>query len=330
MRQLLIKYRENKCNVQELGQVLAYLKTKEGQQQLALLMDKDTNSIVYSDEDGQEATDYDALFAHIQENIAGENQQSKTRHFRLSRRQFAVAATISSLLVLAIAWLVMGKNDPTIYQTAYGETQSITLPDGSVVTLNANSSLKTHSDFDKQREVWLKGEAFFVIEKLKREAVYAKFIVHTDRLKVEVLGTSFNVQDWEEKTRVVLRTGKVKLTSEDNENMLMEPGELAEISSDSKTILKKVVNPEIYAAWTENKLLCDNTPLSELAIVIEHRYGKQVIFEDASLMTLAVSGTLPLANLTTLIEILKESLKINITTHEGALTVREQKSKPVQ
>lgn len=323
MHRLLIKYIDNTCTRQELNQVLAYLKTDTGQQHLAKLLDDEPRN--WSPSNHSHA-DYDRIYGRIERRIAQEKRVSTKKRVFLGRKRFSAAAAVVALLLLATAsWLVVHRASPVTYQTAYGETQTVTLPDGSVVTLNAHSRLTLSDNFDAQREVWLEGEAFFEVEKAQDEARNAiKFVVHTDRLRVEVLGTSFNVQDWDEKTQVVLTSGIVKLSSATHEAVTMKPGELAEVTESSQMIRKKVVDPDRYSAWTENQLRCDDTPLGEIATVIEHRFDQRVVFQQEGLREIAVTGTLPLRSLSLLTQVLQESLPITIQTNEEILIIREK------
>ncbi|MDF9797941.1 transmembrane sensor [Catalinimonas alkaloidigena] len=320
MHQLLVKYLENKCTAHELTQVLTYLQTEGGQRHLGELMDNEIND---DDIHAVEDADYEKVYDRIRNNIKQEAFQSKSATILPYKKWLSIAATISGLILLATVGLLFLYPNETVYETAYGETKSITLPDGSSVTLNANSSLLVKNDFSDQREVWLDGEAFFEVEKTKGQSdnAYVKFIVHTDRLDVEVIGTSFNVQDWKEKTQVVLASGKVKLKANGNEVLTMAPGELAEVLADDSSIQKKIVNPEVYSSWTENQLLCNDTPFKDLAKVIQRRFGKEVVFQDSTLQTLEVSGTLPLHDLALLTEILQESLFIKIQANDDTLFV---------
>ena len=323
MHRLLIKYRENRCDAQELDQVLTYLKTEAGQQHLAKLLDDEPTGLSPSSAPN---ADYDRIFDRVGKRIARERQGSSTKRAFFGRRPFsAAAAAVALLLVAAAAWFFTQNISGTTYQTAYEETQVVTLPDGSVAILNAHSCLTLSDDFETRREVWLKGEAFFEVEKARDKTQKPiKFVVHTDRLRVEVLGTSFNVQDWEEKTQVVLATGKVQLTSATQEAVTMKPGELAEVTKTSQAIRKKVVDPDRYSAWTKNRLRCDDTPLAEIATVIERRFGKRVVFHQAGLRKVAVTGTMPLHSLWLLTEVLEASLPITVLVNEEIIIIRER------
>lgn len=222
------------------------------------------------------------------------------------RRTLSIAASISLLFMFTalILWLNIHKNEE-VYATAYGETKTISLPDGSLATLNANSSLRIPSAWygREAREVWLEGEAFFEVKKISqndnlKQSMPYKFVVHTDGVAVEVLGTEFNVNTRREKVQVVLNSGKVRLKWQEKE-MLMQPGDLIEVNKKDMQVAQRIVKPEVYSSWKENHLLCDATTLRELAHTIEDRFGYEVVFQDQQLSQIEVSGTIPLDSMET-------------------------------
>lgn len=333
MHQLLLKFLENSCNEQELDEVLAYLQTERGQKQLAELIDSDLlNSSHQSITEGVATTDYDQIYNQIKHSLTTAPPNGASVPPLLGRRWLRAAAVLAGIIALVLTWLLIQEEGFSEYQTAYGETRPIALPDGSVAFLNANSYLAVHSDFDRQREVWLEGEAFFTIKKLRNDGSkdYSKFILHLGEHTVEVLGTSFNAQRRKERAQVVLKTGRVKLISSTQEEVIMKPGELAEVSGKSTAISRKSVNPDIYSSWTENKLLCDDTPLADIAVVIEQRYGKEVVFQDLVLKNVTVTGTLPLHSLPLLSEVLAESLDIHIQSYDNRLVISQSKRSEIR
>ncbi len=138
-----------------------------------------------------------------------------------------------------------------------------------------------------------------------------------------VVGTTFNVQNRDEKTQVVLNSGKVWLEA-DTEKLVMEPGEVAERTSQGKMVKTSTVNPDVYSAWKENKLVCRNTTLAEIAKVINHQFGYSAEFANDSIRSLSITGTLPLHQLSLLTETLQESLNITIQSN-GQTLVFEKK-----
>jgi len=324
MHDLIIKYLNNQCSPAEADQVLRYLQTPDGQRHLEKIMSEEASDL---NRVADREPDYDQIFSKIHSTVEA-NSDATSKVIPLYRRWYAVAAAVSAVLLVATWLLLLQPNQSELYQTAYGETKVIELNDGSSVTLNANSTLKVSTSHDI-REVWLQGEAFFEIEEVvldngvQGNDELVKFIVHTQELDVVVVGTSFNVQNWDDKTQVVLNSGKVWLEA-NTEKLTMEPGEVAELNSEGQVIKTSVANPNIYSAWKENKLVCRNTTLEEIADVIYHRFGYSAEFTDDSLQLLSITGTLPLHQLTLLTETLQESLNITIQS-DGQTLMFEKK-----
>lgn len=225
------------------------------------------------------------------------SQQINRSHFQRgmtsNRKWMGVAAAVLLIMGLVIVGReqIFYKN----YATQYGETMTLVLSDESRVVLNANTYLKVPRwlRLSKDREVWMNGEAFFTVSK-KDDG--KKFIVHTNHLDIEVLGTRFNVTDRHEATRVVLQEGKVKVisTSKDGEVAMLEnTGDFAQVNENSPEIIKKTVDESLYTTWQEKRLKFRETPLKEVLQTIEDYYGVHVENTDSTLYDRKFSGTLP-------------------------------------
>lgn len=237
-----------------------------------------------------------------------------------------IAASLAAILLLSIAGLLYRQWVHTItYTTAYGETKAVQLPDGSLITLNANSQVSFAKNWSAAdvREVWLSGEAFFSVV---HTANLQRFIVHTDNsLQVEVLGTEFNITKRNNKTRVVLETGQIQLKIQPadkkdapKQRLLMKPGDLIEFDEASEKYIKKEVNPKIYSSWKSNKLQLDDTSLEEIVQLLENSYGYQVEVTREDLLKQKVSGSIPLSNKDTLLQYIAQTFEIKIS-RKGSL-----------
>jgi ferric-dicitrate binding protein FerR (iron transport regulator) len=244
-----------------------------------------------------------------------------------------LAAVFVGLMVFsATLFFVLQHNNTTTYVTQYGETRILLLPDSSTVTLNANSTLKHNSDWygDEVREVWLQGEAFFSVVHTRD---HQKFIVNTSDLDVEVLGTEFNVNNRRGGTKVVLNSGKVKLslpsvptngeTDKKVKEIIMKPGELVEYSEEDKKTTKEVVDAEKYTAWRENKLIFEDTPVSEIVQVLEDNYGLEVIIKDSALASRKFTATYPADNVDILLKALSKTFNIKISKTENQVVFED-------
>lgn len=234
----------------------------------------------------------------------------------------------AALLAIFVSGFVLYYVGNTLYgqvnvKTAYDENETVVLPDSSVVVLNANSKIEyaRHWSDEKTREVWLTGEAFFKVQKSPGKG-NAKFVVHTTQVSVEVLGTEFDVTDRRGKTVVILNSGKVKLKSEkaSGHEIMMVPGELAELSSDNKFV-KRSVNTSLYSAWKEGKFIFNKTSLNDIIQIIEDTYGYTVQLDVAGIGDETFTGIIPTKNLDTLLKVLSESYDVTITKSDGQLRI---------
>lgn len=267
---------------------------------------------VFAEEEIKQEMDRLRLLMHTRN-----KQQPVTAHYFL-RNYYKVAAAVA-FLILSLGSLtyffLTHAGSVVSYATAFSETKRLTLPDGSVVTLNANSELRFINDWTEQqdREVWLEGEAFFNVQK-KPASGNAKFIVHTAQLDVEVLGTRFNVNNRRDETQVVLNAGKVKLNLEESANEIyMVPGELVEYSKETKVYKKQKINPEVYTSWRKDLLMLDNRTLKDLAIILEDTYGYQIHFADSGIAEKRFTATIPSGHVEMLFPMLAESFNLEIS-----------------
>ncbi|MEO0333197.1 MAG: FecR family protein, partial [Bacteroidota bacterium] len=141
--------------------------------------------------------------------------------YRTSVFRYA-ASGIVLLLASALFYFYQTTSD-YVYETAYQETQTIQLKDGTEVVLNANSSLRVPSKLETAavREVWLDGEAFFTVSSSVVSDEPQQFVVHTSQLAVEVLGTVFNVKSRSGGTQVLLEEGSVRVVRPETQEQLL-------------------------------------------------------------------------------------------------------------
>lgn len=215
----------------------------------------------------------------------------------------------------------------TSYATKAGERRELTLPDGSRVTLNANSVLKLATTWQPghAREVWLAGEAFFRVQHTAPAQLTAvaaapanvKFTVHAGPLDVAVLGTQFDVLNRAGRTKVILQSGQVQLLRQlagHTEALLLKPGELAEFrqAAAAEPLAKRPVNAALYAAWTSGRLEFTDTPASEVIALLEDTYGLRITLRNPALRQQKLSGSVPSQDLDVLLATLAKSLDTNV------------------
>jgi ferric-dicitrate binding protein FerR (iron transport regulator) len=212
------------------------------------------------------------------------------------------------------------------YATAYGETSTVYLPDGSEVKLNSHSTLRYANNLldGKAREVWLDGEGYFSIKHLPDNR---RFIVHTTAgLNVEVLGTKFTVFRRRAQARVVLLSGKVRVDFADSSKrkpVILKPGELLETRDAQPKVVHKAVRVDTYAAWKDDKLVFDETPVAEVATRLSDTYGVKIIVATPALNQRTVTGTFPAGELNTVLQVLEKSFKLTVERQQNQIVLSE-------
>jgi ferric-dicitrate binding protein FerR (iron transport regulator) len=236
----------------------------------------------------------------------------------------AAAAVFVGFMAMAVYFLVSNRVKTIEYSTAPGEKKEIILPDRSVVILNSNSHMiyQEPSEGNAIRTVILEGQAFFSVY---HTIDNKKFVVRTpDDLQVEVLGTKFNISSRCKGTSVVLNSGKIRLNIE-NENLLMAPGEMVLLNEGKKTLIKKKVNPEIYSAWKDNKLIFEDNSLEEIITVLQANYGIEIQLTNKELLQKRFTGTFQADKLDVLFVALSNSFNLQYTRNEDKVLLKPYK-----
>ena len=161
-----------------------------------------------------------------------------------------------------------------------GTTTPITLSDGTQVLLGANSRLEYAKHFSAgKREVTLTGEARFNVAK----DAGRPFIVHTEQIQTQVLGTVFDVKAYPQTLPdVTLYEGKVEVSLNGTAPRLMQPGEQAFLNKEGKLQLEKA--SEETSKWAEGEFAFDNRELMAVMQEIGSWYNISVVFHSRPLL----------------------------------------------
>lgn len=243
------------------------------------------------------------------------------QRFTTGRLGWQMAASLTGLLLLAggLIYYLLIPRQMRIH-TAFGETKRVTLPDGSRVLLNGNTTLTytdTWSD-DQSREVWLDGEGYFTVTKKKSLGGRIKFVTHTPGLDITVLGTRFNVNTRRGNTAVTLIEGRVQLSKPDETAgrvIDMKPGQFAASQPNVEAVAIRTEKPQLHTSWVEHQFVFDNTSLSDIAQQLHDTYGLDVVFEDSDLANRRFTGNLSNQSIETLLTTL--SLTFDLTAQRN-------------
>ncbi len=156
----------------------------------------------------------------------------------------------------------------------YGKRFELSLSDGTLVYLNAGTSIKFPVGFvtGMKREVFISGEAYFDVAEDRDHP----FIVNTGSLAVEVLGTEFNVEAYEEndQQKIVLVEGSVKIDNDRGENILMSPNQM--VVSTNGTMKKSSVTASDFISWKEGYLTLKEASTEETILLLERYYNIKI------------------------------------------------------
>lgn len=212
---------------------------------------------------------------------------AKIRTLSIKRDFLRIAAVLLPLLAVA-AWLLLQPNPP-VERLIFSEstTQEIVLPDGSLVTLNANSQLSYIEDF-KERKVRLTGEAFFDVAR----DTSSPFEIYTGETVTRVLGTSFNVRAYpdEDKVEVMVQTGRVEFREEDDENdrIVLTADQAAVFKKEEKIVEETVSLGTNANAWMKKEIELMDVQLGKALQVINNYFRTNITVENTEMLDCTV------------------------------------------
>ncbi|MEM7162355.1 MAG: FecR family protein [Bacteroidota bacterium] len=240
----------------------------------------------------------EASWDAIQQKIA----EKETKIIPLfGRKWMGIAASLALLIALVF---MTQSSDTQNYVALEQERNLVNLPDGSRIHLNAGSEVSFDADnWSEAREVTLKGEAFFEVEK------GSKFSVITNLGSVEVLGTSFNVFDRGESFYVSCKTGRVRVSNSSSSEILT-PG-LKTTLHEGTLMDAFECSEENIAMWMDKELYhFDNVSLKSAFDELERQFGIEINSDQIETSSL-VNADIPLEDVEIALNILTTAFDLN-------------------
>ncbi|MBQ4913862.1 FecR domain-containing protein [Maribacter sp. MMG018] len=208
----------------------------------------------------------------------------------------------------------------------YGHTFKLKLSDGTLVWLNAGSKLRFPQKFissDKERIVYLEGEAFFEVAKNKEQP----FIVNTQEVDIKVLGTKFNISSYETDNLIAttLVEGSVSVyeTRTPENAMLLTPSFQARYDKFGNNFSKSKVDTSIYTAWMQNKLVIDNLTFSEILAKLERRHHVKFINKLDSLNEETYKGEFDNEGIESILKTISLSTPFKYKIEQNVITITQ-------
>ncbi|HYG40343.1 MAG TPA: FecR domain-containing protein [Cytophagales bacterium] len=233
----------------------------------------------------------------------------------------------ASLLLLIIAgslvYISLNKKEDIAIATlrieSLKQVVTDTLPDGSVVTLNKNSLLSFPEKFTgNTREVKLEqGEAFFNVMPDKSKP----FVVNTNNVTVNVVGTSFNVKATNKETEVIVETGVVEVSKKDV-NVILKPKEMVVIGKETTDFVKKENKDQLHNYYRTKQFIASSTPLWRMVEVLNEAYNANIVIETENLRDLPLTATFKEESLENILNIISQTFNIQVIRSDGKIILK--------
>lgn len=261
--------------------------------------------------------------------LAVEKNTAKTKSIQRNTYMMRFAKIAAVLVVFLVAIFLVFINtkrecvDTIEYRAMVGEIKEVVLPDKSTVILNSMSVLQVPTEFDPDRRtVKLSGEAFFEIKRDKSRP----FLVETvNGLEVLVLGTSFNVKDYNNcsKAKVAVATGKVSVGKDGQSFMRITKGQQVSYGKKSGKFAFSEVRE--VKSWVEGKFIFSENSLYEVANVLNRSFKQQVDISHSVDKGLLIKGTFNKEQgLEEIVEILCSLHGLTYKTVDNKIFIRNQ------
>lgn len=237
--------------------------------------------------------EFEPLRQRIRAHKAQENQGAKIVPMKSRRRWLSIAAAATVLIAAGLWWTMqnLGSEEMMVFSTAVGEKKSVTLADGTVAYLNENSRLFYPPAFENEtRTIKFSGEAYFEVAKNPSKP----FIIETTDVKVEVLGTAFNLRAYPEEAKrdILVAEGKVRFSAVEskesviliaNQEGVFEQGKIEKIESSKSNAY----------AWKSGVLSYKDTPLKVVLEDLERIFKVKTELQNKQLQNCQLTGRFP-------------------------------------
>ncbi|MDI3318751.1 FecR family protein [Pinibacter soli] len=287
------------------------------------------------------------------DNFTGEEPEEAESPKRIFTRKLWLPISVAATVIIAVGLIFkprkhnsdknlgsLAASNLSEVSTKIGSKSKLVLPEGTTVWLNAGSKLTYNKEYDVElREVDLSGEAFFDVVK----SADKPFIIHTERIDIRVLGTSFNVKSYpgEQTTETSLIKGKVEISirNRPSEKIILQPNEKLIVNnqdtlhkhnnSNKATPLVAVENVTrldddstiVETSWVDNKLVFSDTDFEEIVRQMQRWYGISIELKNEPLKKMRFSGTFTHETITQALDAMKITTVFHYTINDNSSIV---------
>lgn len=270
----------------------------------------------------------DSLYCHLHKKM------KISPFYKITRHWGQIAASILLLFAsgLTILYYIQHQELQTlaeqdvIVRSGDSGTSQVSLPDGTLVRLNANSSLTYQQNFGQNnRKVKLSGEGYFEVKKNTEK----KFIVNTGYIDVTVLGTKFNLYAYEDKDiiEMALVEGHVNVSTSQPpyQTICVKPNEKVTYNKyDNKLNIEKTTT-KIETAWLNKELVFREEKLENVFQCLSRKFRVKFSIDSSISVDDVYTGAFDDEKIEDILEVLKIHYGFNYTVKDGKINIRMNK-----
>ena len=299
------------------------MKSGKSQAQLSELKNMEKHWKYFDQNPSRERWDSNKAWSQLYEKLDSDGLL-EDHALRIGRRTSApllrIAASIVLILALGIPALYFGvlRNPAGELNKNYLAEEGIAtvdLPDGSRIYLNKGSEISYSKAFKNQRDVTLKGEAFFEVMSDPQNP----FTVHSGKLFVSVLGTSFNVKQGEQASdaEVYVKSGLVKVSLEDSDEFIyLEPEQFGKL--ENKNLSSSVQDDPNYISWKTKDFKFVNSALSEVLQELEESYHVEIQTGGLDLSDMRITTSYSGQSINAILETIGTAFEMSVSQRDNS------------
>ncbi|MDR1881337.1 MAG: DUF4974 domain-containing protein [Prevotella sp.] len=319
------KFLRKQADAREIALLKELFAKGEAEEQLSGFYEEAWEQADFSPEKEAE----EQIWANLKKQIHTTEQALASVKFPLWKKSLRITASILiPLLCIGLGYYSakntsVRDNDKIAIEVETGQKANVWLPDGTSVRLNSAGLLTFDNTYNrKERVVYLQGEAYFEVKNDKT----CPFIVKTNDISVEALGTSFNVKAYPDDNYIAatLIEGSIRVTSP-TQSELLEPNEKLTITKNDGQYTKSVLpDARENVAWINNQLTFEWERMEDIAKTLERMYNVRIRFDADKLKDIRFSGTIKNNNLENVLQMIEYVSPVRYSKEKDAIIIRDK------
>jgi len=321
MKELITKYLSNDCTAEEHAMLLDWVISSEENKEEFTATSQQWHSAARLNQ--EKKIDSTKAFAEFKSKIkSSTNTQPKkeTKVISLWKKISSVAA----IAILTVGSFYLFNQNDDIQMISKTNNQNtiaeVTLKDGSSVYLHKGASIEYPSCFESNaRNIKISGHVFCEVARNEN----APFTVSTKNFNVQVLGTAFDIQEKANTSEVIVARGKVQVSTQDNQSVILEKNQRADFSEAG---LVKSNNTDVnFLSWQTGILVFEATPLQKVFSDLERHFDCKITVENDKINTEKLDGEFQDYELESIVSIINQLFpKLVFTYNDSDITVSLQ------